>query len=176
MKKLSAVLCIFATLFALASCKPKELSPEEASASVEAARSEARAEYSQKIEASIKHEEKIYQEKQDTLDSLGKTEKDKRIVFVSDGQYAGMKEGFEVIKFDGKGKFESWIRYIYYPTTESFERAISDVKDGNKFAYETSDASMRVIVYRYTNEQYLKNEAYDDMLQRVRDFGYTVVE
>lgn len=176
MKKITAVLCIFAMLFALASCKPKELSPEEASASVEAARSQARAEYSQKIEASIKHEEDIYQEKQDTLNSLGKTEKDKRIVFVSDGQYAGMKEAFEIIKFDDNAKFDSWTRYVYYPSTESFERAISDIKSGGNFAYETSDASMRVIVYRYTNEQYLKNEAYDDMLQRVRDFGYTVVE
>lgn len=177
MKKVLAVLCVFATLFALAACKEeKELTPEESLASLKAEQSKNYAEYEKSVAASIKHEEDIYEEKMDTLEELGKTEQGKRIVFMSDGQYPGMLEGFEIIKFDDNEKFESWVRYIYFPSTESFDRAISDTKDENKFKYETSDASKRVIVYRYTNEEYLKNEVYDDMLQRVKDFGYTVVE
>lgn len=176
MKKISALLCVFAVLFALASCKSKELTPEEQRSMIAASQAENREKYSKKVEESIKHEEDIYQDKQDTLANLGKTEKNKKIVFLSDGQYPGMKEGFEIIKFNDQGKFDSWTKYIYYPSTETFERAIANVENDGNFVYETSDASMRVIVYRYTNEQYLKNEVFDDMLQRVRDFGYTVVE
>lgn len=177
MKKLLAVLCIFATLFALAACKDKkELTPEESLASLKAEQSKNYAEYEKNIVASIKNEENIVAQKQDTLEKLGKTEKDKRIVFLSDYNNPGMTEAYEIVKFDDGGKFESWVRYVYFPSAESFDRAIANTKEEGKFAYETSDASMRLIVYRYTNEKYLANEKYDDMLQRVRDFGYTVVE
>lgn len=178
MKKVLAVLCVFATLFALAACKnkEKELTEEERLASLHASQEQNRIEMSQQVEHSIKQEIEIQSDKKNTLENLGKTEKDKQIVFLSDGEYPGMKEGYQIIKFDGSGKFESWLQYIYYPTTEAFDRALAYIKDDGNFAYETSDASMRVIVYRYTNEKYLANEKYDDMLQRVRDFGYTVVE
>ena len=170
-------LCIFATLFAFAACKKeKELTPEESLAALHAEQSSNYVEYQKNVAASIKHEEEIYQEKLDTIESLGKTEKDKRIVFASNNTYPGMKESYEIIKFDSNAKFSSWVRYVYYPSNESFARAIADVKEEDTFAYETSDASMRVVVYRYTNEQYLKSESYDAMLQRVRDFGYAVVE
>lgn len=176
MKKVIAVLCVFATLFALASCKKKELTEEERLASLHASQEQNRIEMSKRVEASIRHEVEIQSDKKDTLDSLGKTEKNKRIVFLSSGQHEGMKEGYEVILFDGNGKYKSWTQYIYFPSTESFDRAISDIKSEGNFAYESSDASLRLIVYRYTNDKYLKNETYDAMYQRVKDFGYTVVE
>ena len=68
------------------------------------------------------------------------------------------------------------MRYVYFPTTESFDRAVSNINPKANFAYESSDASLRLIIYKYTNNAYLANEIYDDMLQRVKDNGYTVVE
>lgn len=181
MKKFLAVLCVFAMLFALAACKnkDKELTPEESLAALHAEQSSNYAEYEKSVAASIKHEEDISVEKQDTLDNLGKTEQGKQIVFLSDGQYPGMKEGFEVIKFDSSGKFESWVRYIYYPSTEAFDRAISDIKEEKHFVYETSNASSRVVVYRMANETRIKDYrtlSYDQLLNNVKSFGYTIVE
>lgn len=181
MKKLLAVLCVFATLFTLAACKnkEKELTPEESLASLKAEQSKNYAEYEKNVAASIKHEEDIIAEKQDTLDNLGKTEKGKKIVFLSDGQHVGMKEGYEVIKFGSDGKFESWLQYIYYPSTEAFDRAISDIKSEGNYAYETSDASLRVIVYRMANEKMIKDFktlSYDQLYTNVKSFGYSIVE
>ena len=107
---------------------------------------------------------------------VSEAEKNKRIVYISNGKYEGMKIGYEVMSFDENGKYSSWKRYVYYPDAESFDRAIANKSPKDKFAYESSDASLRLVVYKYTNNAYLANEKYDDMLQRVIDFGYTLVE
>ena len=125
---------------------------------------------------SIKHEENIAKDKQDTLNELGKTEKNKRIVYIGDGAYEGMKVCYSIMTFNSNGKYSSWKRYVYFPDTESFDRAIANISPKAKFAYESSDASMRLIIYKYTNNEYMANEVYDDVLQRVKDNGYTLVE
>ena len=177
MKKIIAVIGIFAILFAFASCKKeKELTPEEQLASLQASQSENYAKYEASIAASIKHEEDIVKDKQDTLNELGKTEKNKRIVYIGDGDYQGMKVSYEIMTFDENGKYLNWKRYVYFPDTESFDRAVANISPNAKFAYESSDASMRLIVFKYTNNAYMANEVYDDVLQRVKDSGYTVIE
>ena len=176
MKKIVAVIGIFAVLFALASCKEKELTPEESLAALKASQSENYAKYEASVAASIKQEENIIKDKQDTLNELGKTEKNKRIVYASNENYEGMKVSYEIITFGADGKYSGWKRYVYFPTTESFDRAVSNINPKANFAYETSDASLRLVIYKYTNNAYLANEIYDDMLQRVRDNGYTVIE
>ena len=72
MKKIIAIIGVFATIFAFASCK--KLTPEEADASREAARLIAISKYEKKLEESLKHEEEIYVEKSKTVAELGKTE------------------------------------------------------------------------------------------------------
>ncbi len=176
MKKFLAILCVFATLFALASCKGKELTEEERLASLHASQQANREKESREVAASIKQENDIIADKQDTLNGLGKTEKNKKIVFLSSDHQVGMKECYEIILFDGNGKYKSWTRYTYYPTTEAFDRAVSDMKTEKNFAYESSDSSLRLIIHRYTNDKYLANETYDAMYQRVKDFGYSIVE
>ena len=176
MKRIVAVISVFAILFALASCKEKELTPEESLAALKASQSENYAKYEASVAASLKQEENIIKDKQDTLEKLGKTEKNKKIVFISDGKYEDMKIGYEIVSFDANGKYSSWKRYVYFSSTESFDRAVANASAQGNFVYESSDASLRVVVYRYTNNAYLANEKYDDMLQRVKDFGYTLVE
>ena len=176
MKKIVAIVGIFAILFALASCKEKELTPEESLAALKASQAVNQSIYEASVAASIKHEEDIAKDKQDTLNELGKTEKNKRIVYIGDGAYEGMKVCYEIMTFNSNGKYSGWKRYVYFPDAESFDRAIANVSTKAKFAYESSDASMRLIVYKYTNNAYLANETYDVMLQRVIDNGYTLVE
>ena len=176
MKRIVAVIGVFAVLFALASCKEKELTPEESLAALKASQSANYAEYEKSVAASIKQEENIVNDKKDTLENLGKTEKGKKIVFISDGEYPGMKVGYEVISFDANGKYSSWKQYIYFPDTESFDSAISNISPRAKFQYESSDASLRLVVFKYTNNAYLANETYDTLLKNVQDFGYTLVE
>ena len=214
MKKILALLLVFASLFAFAACgednenedntKRREVlhkdqnndkyngytKEDEAKIDIELNVSETesdkdlvsmveaskKAEYESRVEASIKHEDFIYEDKKDTLESLGKTEKDKRIVFISDGEYPGMKVGYEVISFDENGKYSGWKQYVYYPDVESFDQAVANVGNSTKFAYESSDASLRLIVLNYTENAYLANETYDTLLKNVQDFGYTLVE
>lgn len=170
MKKILAVVCIFAALFSFASCKRK-LTPEEEDASRAVARSIALAEYESKVAASIQNEENIVEDKAKTLEELGKTEKGKQIVFRNTTGYTQ----YDVVFFDAKGKAESWERYTYYPNTESFKLAMRD-KDEGKFAYVTSDEDLRLIVSKNENEKGFKGVDFDSLLKNVKDFGYTVVE
>ncbi len=198
MKKFLALLGVFSTLFAFAACNDDKkaevvtatdengsvytvkatMSPEELEA-LSASR-QANIEKESRLEQeSIKQELEIQSEKQNTLKSLGKTEKGKQIVFTGTDHQAGMKEVFEIIKFGKDGKFESWIRYTYYPKTETFNRALADMKTEKNFAYETSDASDRVIVHRLSNKNMiedLKRQSYDTVFKNIKDFGYKIVE
>ena len=170
MKKFIAVIGIFAVIFALASCK-RELTPEEVDASYAAEHSKAQAEYESRLEASIKHEEDIVEFKAQTLESLGKTEKGKQIVFKTS---SGIEQ-YEVIKMDKSGKAESWVRYAYFKDANDFELAKKGSKSGN-FRVVDDDEDLRVIVYENKNKKLFEGTDFDTMLKNVRDFGYTVVE
>lgn len=198
MKKFLALLGVFSTLFAFAACNDDKkaevvtatdengsvytvkatLSPQELT-ELELSR-QANIEKESRLEQeSIKQELEIQSEKQNTLKSLGKTEKGKQIVFTNSGERDGMKEAFEVIKFDKNGKFESWVRYTYYPKTETFNRALANMKEEKNFAYEASDAADRVIVHRFSNEKMIedfKRLPYDTLLNNVKNSGYQIIE
>lgn len=170
MKRFLAILCVFATFFAFASCK-KELTPEEASASVEAARSAARAALESSVAASIKQEEVIVENKAQTLESLGKTETGKKIVFRSSDE----STQYDVILFDANSKASSWRRYSYYTSTENFDLALSSTESAN-FTYVSSDKNLRLIVTENTNYATFKGTDFETVLKNVKDFGYTVIE
>ncbi len=170
MKKILAILCIFATLFAFAACK-RQLTPEEEEASRAIARSIAAAEYESRIAASIKNEEEIVADKAKTLEELGKTEKGKQIVFKS----SSANTQYDVITMDASGKAVSWKRYVYYTNTESYEYALKAKNEGN-FVHESHDDDLRLIVTKNTNEALFKGTDYETMLKNIKDFGYTVVE
>ncbi len=170
MKKFFAILCVFATVFAFASCK-KELTPEEVSASIEAARSEAKAANESKIAASIKQEEIIVENKAETLESLGKTVTGEKIVFKSSSQ----NTQYDVVFFDANGKAESWKRYNYYSDAESFDLALKNVEGAN-FTFVSSDRALRLIVTENTNYATYKGTAFNTVLKNIKDFGYTVIE
>ncbi|MBR2869108.1 MAG: hypothetical protein IKB88_08645 [Clostridia bacterium] len=170
MKKILAVIGIFAVIFTLASCK-RNLTPAEVEASYAAEHSKAQAEYESRIVASIKQEEDIVEFKAQTLESLGKTEKGKQIVFKSS---SGIEQ-YEVIKVGKSGKAESWVRYTYFNDAEEFEIAKKGSKSGN-FKIVDSDKDLRVIVYENKNKKLFEGTDFDTMLKNVRDFGYTVVE
>lgn len=170
MKKILAVVCIFAALFSFASCK-RRLTPEEEDASRAVARSIALAEYESKVAASIKNEENIVEDKAKTLEELGKTEKGKQIVFHNTSGYTQ----YEVITMDKDGKAETWERYVYYPNTDSYNVAMKD-KDTRKFAIIDSDEELRLVVYKNMNEKGFKGIDYETILKNIKDFGYTIVE
>ena len=170
MKKILAVVCIFAALFSFASCKRK-LTPEEEDASRAVARSIAIAEYESKIAASIQNEENIIEDKAKTIAELGKTEKGKRIVFQNSTGYTQ----YEIITFDKNGKADNWERYTYFPNVDSYKVALKD-KNSKNFYYIDSDEDLRLVVTRNKNKKAFEGTDYDSLIRSIKEYGYTIVE
>ncbi len=169
MKKLIAIIGVFATLFAFASCR--QLTPEEADASREAARSIAVSKYEQKLEESLKHEEEIYKEKTKTVASLGKTEYGKKIVYRSKNEIWASK--YYVAYMDKDGKLDYIIQYNYYPTTENFEFDVEKFKKNEDF--EEADEDLRLIIFRQEVEKG-RGVSYDVYLADLEFRGFEIIK
>ncbi len=169
MKKILAIVGVFATIFAFASCK--QLTPEEADASREAARSIAVSKYEQQIEESLKHEEKIYEEKVKTVAELGKTEPGKKIVYKSNNEIWVSK--YYAAYMDKDGNLDYIIQYNYYPTTKNYEFDVEKFKK-NEDLEETND-ELRLIVFRQEVEKG-RGVSYDVYLADLEFRGLEIIK
>jgi hypothetical protein len=169
MKRLVALIGIFATVFAFASCK--KLTPEEADASREAARSIAVSKYEKKLEESLRHEEEIYKEKSKTIAELGKTEKGKKIVYKSNNEIWTSK--YYVAYMDKDGKLDYTIQYNYYPNVENYEFDVEKFKKSDDL--EKTDDDMRLIIFKQDVEKG-RGVTYDEYLEHVKFRGFEIIE
>lgn len=171
MKKILAVVCIFAALFSFASCK-RRLTPEEEEASRAVARSKAVAEYESKVAASIKHEEEIVENKVKTLEELGKTEKGKQIVYKGAEIQASVK--YYALFMDNNGYCDYELCYHYYADEDAYKLILEREKKDESINIADYDESKRLIVYRREYDN--KSMTYDDALETIRKLNYTIVE
>ncbi len=169
MKKILAIIGVFATIFALASCK--QLTPEEADASREAARSIAVSKYEQQLVESLKHEEEIYEAKSKTVAELGKTEPGKKIVYKSNNEIWVSK--YYAAYMDKDGNLDYIIQYNYYPTTKNYEFDVEKFKK-NEDLDETND-ELRLIVFRQEVEKG-RGVSYDVFLADLELRGLEIIK
>lgn len=169
MKKLVAIIGVFATIFAFASCK--KLTPEEADASREAARSIAVSKYEKKLEESLKHEEEIYVEKSKTVAELGKTEQGKKIVYRSKNEIWASK--YFVAYMDKNGDLDYYLQYNYYPNEENYE--FDKNRDKKSPTVEKMDDDNRLIIYKYDLKEGM-GVTYDEYLANLRARGFEIIE
>ena len=169
MKKLIAIIGVFATLFAFASCR--QLTPEEADASREAARSIAVSKYEKKIEESLKHEEEIYKEKTKTVAGLGKTEYGKKIDYRSKNEIWASK--YYVAYMDEDGKLDYIIQYNYYPSVENYEFDVEKFKKSKDL--DETDDDLRLIIFRQEVENGM-GVTYDQYLADLEFRGFEIIK
>ena len=169
MKKILAIIGVFATIFALASCK--QLTPEEADASREAARSIAVSKYEQQLEESLKHEEEIYEDKIKTVAELGKTEPGKKIVYKSKNEIWATK--YYVAYMDKNGKLDYTLQYSYYPNMENYEFDIDKYKKSNEI--EDTDKDMRLIIFKQDIKKGM-GVTYDEHLANLEFRGFEIIK
>lgn len=169
MKKLLAILGVFATIFAFASCR--QLTPEEADASREAARSIAVSKYEQKLEESLKHEEEIAKEKAKTVAELGKTEPGKKLVYRSKNEIWSSK--YYVAMMDKDGKLDYIMEYHYYPNEDNYEFDLEKYKKDDDV--EETDDDNRLIIFRQDVENG-KGIAYEEYLAEVEFRGFEIIK
>ena len=169
MKKIIAIISIFATIFAFASCK--KLTPEEADASREAARSIAVSKYEKKLEESLKHEEEIYMEKSKTVAELGKTEPGKKIVYRSKNENWASK--YFIAYMDKNGDLDYYLQYNYYPSDEHYE--FDKDRDKKSPSVDKMDDDNRLIIYKYEIKDGM-GVTYDEYLANLRSRGFEIIE
>ncbi len=169
MKKFIAIIGVFATIFAFASCK--QLTPEEADASREAARSLAVSRYEQQLAESLKHEEEIYKEKAKTVAELGKTEKGVKIVYKSKNEIWASK--YYVAYMDKEGKLDYILQYNYYPDEYNYEFDLEKYEKSDDV--EETDDDYRLIIFKQEIEDG-RGVAFDEYLADLRFRGFEIIE
>lgn len=171
MKKIIAILAVFATALSLASCSPKN------DKTAEELISEQDAEYSQLIESMTQAEIERSEKMVKNIDDLGKTEKNKQIV-VKVAYPNG--EHYQVFVFNRKGICQKIRDYYFYATAEMY--AISNerqVEDDHRKKID-SDKTARMIAFESDYELEERNK-FDQILELYKNEeskaqGYEVIE
>ncbi len=149
MKRIIAILVILASILSLAACK--ELTPEEKMSSIAAKESKLAVENS-------KHEAAIEESKADILDEIGKSEKDKRVVVVRDGD---SYTEYRVIVMDKNGFGDYMEKYVFY-NKDSYRIA----KNQEDFGADTPvkrDDDLRMIKFK---RDFDVDSTYDGFISR----------
>lgn len=138
MKKILAVIAAFATVISLASCKM------ESNKTTAERVSEAEAERSQAIEASIQAETKRFEKIDENIDYIGKTEKNKQIVIERVGIDC---QHYQVYVFNRKGICNKLIDYYFYDSIEAFNIRNEDSKEKTRQKKIKSDPEARMVAF-----------------------------
>ncbi len=134
MKRVIAVLVILASILSLAACK--ELTPEEKMSSIAAEESKMAVERSSQEAA-------IEVGKDDILDEIGKSKKDKKLVVV---KYEENYTEFRVIVMDKNGFGDYMEKYIFY-NSEQYKSAKNQENFGADKVVERDD-DLRMIKFK----------------------------
>ncbi len=169
MKKLIALIAVFATVLSFSACKlNKDLTPEEK-------QSKYAAEESKKVAASIQAENDYIDGVNEYSDNeIGKTVKGKKLVIKAESAL-GYK--YNVFEFNKKGKMTARYCYEFYDSIENYEIQ-SDIKDNRDRKLVETDDEARMVVYKY-NEVW--EQTFDELYTayskpEVNDLGYSIVE
>lgn len=167
MKKILAVLAVFSVLFSLASCK---LSPQM---SEEDLRESLTAEASKKVEESIKAQEEYEENVGDSIDEIGKTVKNKKLVIKVN---TSLGKEYMVYHFGKDKKVDYRVDHFFYDSIENYEWRLNDKADGNKVI--AHDESMKMVAVKLSNVpeddfEYLYNTYTDEKIMK---YGYEVIE
>lgn len=167
MKKLIAVIAVFAAVLSLCACKTKELSPDEK-------QSKYAAEESERVAASIQAENDYIDGVNEYSDNeIGKTVKGKKLVIKSESSL-GYK--YNVFEFNKKGNMTARFCYEFYDSIENY-KVQSKIEDRERKLVDTDDEA-RMVVYKY-KEVWEQN--FDELYEayskpEVISLGYSIVE
>ncbi len=168
MKKLIAVIAVFAAVLSFSACKKINMTPEEK-------QSYYAAEESKRVAASIQAENDYIDGVNDYSDNeIGKTVKGERIVIKAESSL-GYK--YIVFEFNKKGKMTARYSYEFFDSIENYEVQSEIKSPGSKKLVKTDDEA-RMVVYKYDEvwEQTF-DEVYEGYSkQEVNDLGYSIVE
>lgn len=141
MKKIIALIAVFAVLFSLSACKVN-MTDEERQAKKEA-------EISKNQAASIKAEEDFSKGFAKEVDKLGKTEKGKRLVVKEPTAYVGE---YMVFEFDRNETLKKRYSYNFFYDPESYETALEG-GDGMRRELVEKDDKARMVIYEVEFEK-----------------------
>lgn len=159
MRKIMALLLTFAALFSLAAC-----SVDSGKTAAELV-SEAEAEQSMLIESSIQAEVDRLEEMDESVDGIGKTQKNKQIVVKL--PYAN-GEHYQVYVMNKKGICKEVLDYYYYNTLELFERNNEKQKEDLRKKKFDSDPVTRMVAFKSdydVGEDVTFDQLYDRFVQ-----------
>lgn len=167
MKKIIALIAIFAAVLSFSACKKVNMTPEEKQAYYAA-------EESKKVAASIQAENDYIDGVNEYSDNeIGKTVKGKKLVIKAESSL-GYK--YNVFEFNKKGNMTARYCYEFYDSIENYE-VQSKIEDRKRKLVDTDDEA-RMVVYKY-NEVWEQtfDELYDAYSKpEVIDLGYSIVE
>lgn len=151
MKKIIAIIAVFATLFSLSACKTNKTLEER-----QAELSEKQAKAAQE---SIKAEEQYQKGMSKYVDKLGTTEEGKRLVVKEPGT---VDPEYSIYEFDKDEVLKKRYRYVFFSTVEMYEKTL-----------ESGDGIMRKLVDHDDKSRMLKYEIeFEEDPQLTFDFFY----
>lgn len=161
MKKILAILAVFASLFSFASCKMQN---NKTTAELV---SEAEAEQSMLIESSIQAETLREEKLVKNIDDIGKSEKKKQLVLKRDDDH------YQVFVMNKKNICTKVIDYYFYESAETYNmKALA--KDTGRQKLIDKDDEARMLAYEsdYNIEE---RNTYDQIYEFFSDPGYAEV-
>lgn len=145
MKKIVAIISLLAVILTLAACKPdtSKQDPQEALSNVNVANSE-------RVAASIQAETEIVEKMEEVGEELGKTQKNKQIIYTKDASNASSRF---IITFNRRGVVDSVEVHKFYKAQSSYD-VVLDMGDFNNMKIIESDDNLRYVAYKYTEHPY----------------------
>lgn len=168
MKKLIALIAVFAAVLSFSACKKINMTPEEKQAYYAE-------EESKKVAASIQAEnDYIDGVNEFSENEIGKTIKGKKLVIKAESSL-GYK--YNVFEFNKKGKMTNRLSYEFYDSIENYN-VQSEIKDDRKRKLIDTDDAARMVVYKY-NEVW--EQTFDELYasydkEEIKNLGYSIVE
>lgn len=177
-KKITALLLIFAALFSFAACKvdtsPEQtetFSPNEFQSQLNAQQAERQSQ----IEASIQAQEEINEEIDEYIAKVGKTKKNKELVIKVDW---ALGRKYQKFVFDRKGNTDYRLDYFFFDSEDNYEATIQEAKDNENKKVVEKDKDMKMVVVKNSK---IAESTFDRLYeaygkQEVIDLGYSIVE
>lgn len=171
MKKIISILVALSAVLSLVSC-----SVDSGKTTAEKL-SEAEVERSRLVEESIQAEVERSEEVADSVDKIGKTQKNKRIVVSVPFAYG---KQYQVYVINRKGICDEVLNYYYYDSVDLFELNNEKQKEETLQKKIDSDASTRMIVFKseYNNERRNRFDSLYEMFsgENFVKEGYVIIE
>lgn len=171
MKKIIAILAVFATAFSLASCSVKN---DKTTAELV---SEQEAEYQQLIESMSQAEIEISENVIKNVKDIGKTQRNKQIVLKRPFAFG---EHYRIYVFNRKGICEKVRDYYFYNRLDLFELNNKKQKENTGKKKIDSDKSARMVAFEsvYHEEELNKFDQMYDLINEmvISNDGYEIIE